>query len=168
MSAANDKLKKVQTALGEEADGIPGPLTRAAFEKLMVAAAAPVKPIKGLASSFADPADVAAFKRCKATGKSDTQCFKVGDNGIGAWGKSTVTDKPYCALPREDWAHLTHPPGTKVAVTIGSNTVICELQDTMPAKRFIKNGVVIDLNPGAQKAFGLKPPFLVPASWSWA
>jgi len=41
---------------------------------------------KVIASSFADPADVRAFKRCKAQGKTDQECFRVGDNGVGCWG----------------------------------------------------------------------------------
>lgn len=56
------------------------------------------------ASTFADPADVAAFKKAKAAGKTDAQAFKVGDNGIGKWGDFTATETAaMCALPREDW-----------------------------------------------------------------
>ena len=56
------------------------------------------------ASSFADPADVVAFKKAIAAGKSEKEAFKVGDNGIGKWGDFTATeDVPMCALPQEDW-----------------------------------------------------------------
>ncbi|MBV8275371.1 MAG: DUF1906 domain-containing protein [Verrucomicrobia bacterium] len=34
-------------------------------------------------SSFADPADVATYERCKANGGSEEYCLKIGDNGIG-------------------------------------------------------------------------------------
>ncbi len=123
----------------------------------------------GLASSFADPKDVAAFKRCKATGKSDQECFRVGDNGIGCWGDPTTGPVPMCALPPEDWRPLgSAARGAKVAVTISRKTVVCELRDTMPARANIKNGAVIDLSPAAGAAFGLRPLFMVPCSWRWA
>ncbi len=124
--------------------------------------------ISGLASSVADPADIRAFKRCKARGHSDMTCFKTGDNGLGKWGDDTTADRPMCALPREDWAHLKKPAGTGVLVTVKGKTVRCELRDTLPAKRFIKNGVVIDLNPAAIRALGLKIPLLTRCSWQWA
>lgn len=122
----------------------------------------------GKASSFADPADVAGFKRAKAKGMTDQRAFKYGDNGIGKWGDDTTGDDPMCALPPEDWKQFgAAARGKLVAVTIKGHTVICQLRDTMPARSNIKNGAAIDLNPGAQKAFGIKPPFMVPCSWRW-
>ena len=57
-----------------------------------------------IASSFADLADVEAFKKAKAKGLTDQEAFKVGDNGVGAWGDFTAQeDTPMCALPPEDW-----------------------------------------------------------------
>jgi hypothetical protein len=80
--------------------------------------------------------------------------------------------EPWIAVPREDWQAMFGTKAkahkAKVKVTIKGKTVICWLGDTMPRKANIKNGAVIDLAPGAQAAFGLKPPFLVPASWEWA
>jgi hypothetical protein len=35
------------------------------------------------ASSFADPADVVAVKKCLKSSKTENQCFAVGDNGVG-------------------------------------------------------------------------------------
>lgn len=120
------------------------------------------------ASSFADPADVAAFRRCKAQGKSDVECFKVGDNGIGCWGDDTTGERPMCALPPEDWKPLGKAArGAKVRVVANGRSVICELRDTMPAKRNITNGAGIDLNPAAVAALGMKPPILVPATWNF-
>src|SRR5687767_7411763 len=71
-----------------------GPMTRAAFEKLANTPNDSEWPIdeefvEGLASAFAYHADIVAFRKCKAQGKSDQQCFKVGDNGIGLWGDAT-------------------------------------------------------------------------------
>jgi hypothetical protein len=61
------------------------------------------------ASSFADPADIKAFRRCKAAGHTDQYCFSKGDNGIGAWGGDTTSDFPLCALPRDDWKDYPNP-----------------------------------------------------------
>jgi hypothetical protein len=126
-----------------------------------------------VASSFADLEDVAAFKRAIAQGKTEQEAFKVGDNGIGLWGDTTARDDvPMCALPPEDWTAQwgagSNARGKQVAVTFAGKTVIGELRDTMPHKAKIKNGAGIDLNPGFAKAFGLRPPFLLPGfSWDW-
>lgn len=177
---ASDTLKALQTAINAfrksdplVVDGIWGQKSQSALEEVKNQAnleriGVKTPAIRGKASSFADPADIIAYKKAKAQGKTDLEAFRVGDNGIGAWGADTTADKPMCALPREDWAHLSKPNGTPVSVTIKGKTVICALADTLPSKKNIKNGVVIDLNPAAGKAFGLKPPFLVDAEWRWA
>lgn len=179
---ARNEWKKVQAILGTTQDGIPGPNDEAALARLQMHAklnsdaweadeTSPSHPNPwrtGKASSFADPADVRAFKKCKAQGKSDQECFKVGDNGIGKWGTDTTQNRPMCALPREDWAHLAKPAGTRVVVEANGRTITCELQDTMPAKANIKNGAIIDLNPAACAALGLTPPIMVNARWRWA
>ncbi len=126
------------------------------------------------ASSFADAKDVAAFRKCKATGKTDAECFKVGDNGIGYFMESPCWrgDKPFCALPRdiwlERWGDRKQAALRRVAVRINGTVVVGTLGDTMPWRKNIKNGAGIDLNPGFAKAFGLHPPFLVRAEWAWA
>lgn len=130
---------------------------------------------KGRATSFADPADIRAFKRCKAQGKTDQECFKVGDNGIGKWGADTTQPRPMCALPPEDWQHLRTPNGTAVEVQLLDPEthevkagIVCELRDTMPHKRNIKNDAVIDLNEEAWKMFGKNPPCDGLVQWRWA
>lgn len=151
-------------------DGIDGNKTHAAFLKYVADNNENSRNVihRVKASSFADPADVRAFKKCKATGKSDQECFKVGDNGIGKWGDDTTANKPMCALPREDWAHLGDDArGAKVLVTANGREVVCELRDTMPARANIKNGAGIDLNPAACAAIGLTPPIMISATWSW-
>lgn len=120
------------------------------------------------ASTFADPADVAAFRKCKATGKSDKECFNVGDNGIGFWGADTTTEEvAMCALHVD---HLKERFGDSwkkdanqrlVMVTIKGQEEECILADICGARDRI------DLNPGAAKRFGLKPPALVDAQWEW-
>jgi hypothetical protein len=163
------KIKDIQTILGVLDDGLFWAASRAALQKVVLSANAPDGIVDGMASSFADPADVASFRRCKAKGKTDKACFKVGDNGIGLWGDDTTVTKPYCALPRDVWAHLgTKARGAKVNVVIAGKLIVCELRDTLPArKNLINKKVVIDLNPGALKLFGLKPPTMVPVRWSW-
>ncbi len=126
--------------------------------------------MKVYASSFADPADIAAFRRAKARGLSDQQAFKVGDNGIGCWGDRTDQGTgPACALPPEDWKPLGPKARlAKVCVIANGRSVTCLLKDTMPARRNITNNAGIDLNPDAIAALGLTPPVLVPATWEWA
>lgn len=134
------------------------------FLSLFMRSKNPIHQVK--ASSFADPADVAAFRRCKARGKSDQECFKVGDNGVGKWGDDTTGKTPMCALPRDDWRHLGDKArGARVEVVANGKTVVCELRDTMPWKKNIKNGAGIDLNPAAVAALGLRPPILISATW---
>jgi hypothetical protein len=126
-----------------------------------------------IASSFADPADLAAYKKAIAQGKTEKEALAVGDNCIGFWGDNTArVDAPMCALPREDWMVKwgagSNARGKKVAVSFNGRTIIGELRDTMPSKANIRNGAGIDLNPGFAKAFGLTPPFLLPGfKWDW-
>ena len=125
-----------------------------------------------IASSFADPADIEAFKKCKAEGKTDEECFKVGDNGIGAFGFDTAGHLPICALPPEDWqtkwGSRKAAAGKPVIVRHKDKSVVCLLGDTMPHRRHITNGCGIDLNPAACKALGLTPPVKAPVTWDWA
>lgn len=179
-----------------DCDGLPGPMTsgpEGAFAKLCIAvrlelrerkAAAAIHDSRnnndtitvGLASSFADPADLRGFRRCKARGETDDVCFGEGDNCIGFAGHPYKTDTsrediPYVALPPEKWVAkwktAAEAVGRPVLVTINGVTKTCKLGDTMPHERHIHNGAVIDLAPGAQALFGLKPPFMVPVRWLW-
>ncbi len=167
------KIKDIQTILGVVPDGLWGKKSQAALNAAIAESETVTHPpnlgvhhVK--ASSFADPADVRAFRRCKNNGGTDQDCFKVGDNGIGKWGDDTTADVPMCALPPEDWRPLgARARGAQVRVTVGAHQVICELRDTMPEKAHIKNGAGIDLNPTACTALGLTPPVMVEATWQW-
>lgn len=125
------------------------------------------------ASSFADPKDVAAYRKAIAEGKTREEARREGDDGMGCWGDDTTSpDKPMCALPREDWIAKWGDGGLArgqlVAVTYQGQTVVGELRDTMPSKANIENGAGIDLNPGFAKAFGLVPPFMIhDVEWEW-
>lgn len=173
-----EKLKFIQETLGVVADGIPGPITASTFANLMNeirnssgGASQEVHAVK--ASSFADPADLAAFKKAKAAGKTDEEAFKVGDNCIGKWGDFTgdADGVPMCALPPEVW--MARFPnggarGAKVSVTIHGRTVTGELRDTMPHLANIDNGAGIDLNPAFLKQLNLRAPLMEDAFWRWA
>lgn len=161
------KVQEIQRILGVKDDDVWGDISQGALDKLLSEHVS-TKVHSVMASSFADPADIAAFRKCKATGKSDQECFKVGDNGIGKWGDDTTNGKPMCALPPEHWRPLgIKARGAKVLVKANGKQVVCELRDTMPSLVNIKNGAGIDLNPAAVKALGLKPPIMIKATWTW-
>jgi hypothetical protein len=122
--------------------------------------------MKTLASSFADPKDLADYARSGS--------LAAGDNGVGCWGDVTAQDTvAMCALPPEDiiakWGSMKARAARRKRVIVRANDreIVCELADRMPAKADIKNGAGIDLNPAAGKRLGLIPPFLVRAEWEW-
>lgn len=166
------KLEAIQRILGVEDDGLFWAKSRAALESVISTAEAPHSAVgvTGYATSFADPGDIYRFNKCKKSGKTDKQCFAVGDNGIGKWGDDTTVDRPMCALPPEQWKSLgSAARGALVRVSIDAGpSVICELRDTMPAQKNVINGAVIDLNQSACKALGKKPPAKFMVTWSWA
>ena len=140
-----NKISEIQTILGVTSDGTWGAMSQAALDALIRPRGDGPDVHEVMASSFADPGDVAAFRHCKAQGKSDQECFKVGDNGIGKWGDDTTVDTPMCALPPEDWEHFGGAArGAKVLVKGNGRQVVCELCDTMPHKAHITNGAGID------------------------
>lgn len=144
-----------------------GPRTYAALQRLDLALDSQWHRVK--ATSFADPADVAAFRRCINSGRTERECFAVGDNGVGLWGDDTTAGRPMCALPREDWEERWSDAarGKLVRVTCGDKSADCELRDTMPRRANIRNGAGIDLNPAACSALGLRPPLYTTVSWAW-
>lgn len=157
-------IKELQEFLGTTPDGLWGPLSQSALDSVL--AQSGVHRVK--ASSFADPGDIAAFRRCKERGHSDKFCFAYGDNGIGRWGDDTTVNVPMCALPPEDWKSLGDTArGAKVLVKANGLQVICELRDTMPYRANIKNGAGIDLNFAAVKALNLSVPLLISATWEY-
>ena len=146
-----------------------GPKSEGAYRDFLRSMATPDGWRKVKASSFADPADVRAFERCKKQGKTDMQCFAVGDNGIGKWGHNTAQEeRPMAAIPRDVWADAGKTGGAKLEVRYQGKTVEGILGDTMPHTKNIKNGAGIDLNPAFAKQLGLRPPFMVEVEWRWA
>jgi hypothetical protein len=167
----------IQGVLGVNMDGVWGPKSQAALDKITLPQPDSSTEVEHdtFASSFADPDDVAAFKRCKDAGGSDNECFKVGDNGIGCWGDSTVVGTgPSCALPPEymvsRWGSKSAAKNKKVKVRrkINGATVVCVLKDVMPSLDNLANKARIDLNPDACYAINLEPPIMEPVLWHWA
>lgn len=171
-----DQIKAIQILLGVKPDGIWGPKTQAALDKITAAESDVSTEVKHdtYASSFADPDDVDAFNKCKAQGKSDQECFKVGDNGIGCWGQSTVEGTgPSCALPPETmtvtWGSKANAKNKRVMVERYSTKarVECTLKDQMPSVENLANKATIDLNPDACILLGIKIPAMERVVW-WA
>lgn len=125
-----------------------------------------------LASSFADPDDVAAYHKAIANGLTHRQALAVGDNGIGAWGHITAqTHTPMVALApsiiRARWAKLTNGKNKRVQISLGNKTVIAQVADVMPEATSGITRAGIDLNPAASRALALRPPHLVKVEWKW-
>ena len=128
-------------------------------------------PFKAKASSFADPADVVAFNKCKAKGKTDGECFAVGDNGIGKFGADTTSStRPMVAIHPTDatarWGSMHGAAHRKVRVTVieSGKSVVATVEDQLG-----KAGR-IDLNPGAAKKLGLSIPIdpkTTDVLWEW-
>jgi hypothetical protein len=159
----NPKLRRVQTILGVDPDGFWGPKSQAALNNEV----GNHPGFSVTASSFADPADVVAFEKCKAQGKTDQECFKVGDNGIGQFGKITAQEHTAMVAVHADdmktrWGSIIAAAHRPVIVTVNDKTIDATVEDRIGVKDRI------DLNPAAAKALGLKPPFLVPCVWNWA
>lgn len=116
------------------------------------------------ATSFADPADVRRYKKALADGLTHDEALGKGDNGEGCWGDDTTsTTVPMCALPEKHWRPLGKKArGAKVIVIANGKEIVCELRDTSGTRD------VVDLNPAAVAALGLRPPIKIPAKWLWA
>ncbi len=170
--AANPILAKIQGRLGVTADGFWGQESQKALLKVLAGTSEEAGgngPFTAHVSSFADPKDVADFRACKATGKTDQQCFRVGDNGIGAFGKITAqTTTPMVAVHPSDatrrWGSMNAAAHRPVRVTVGDKSVVATVED--------KLGVAgrIDLNPAAARKLGLTPPIdpdRTVCQWEW-
>src|SRR5436305_4015352 len=162
----NPALAKIQKLLGVKNDGFWGPKSQQVFNDEVEGTGGGNGPFEAKASSFADPKDVEDFKKCKAQGKTDKQCFAVGDNGIGKFGKLTAqSTAPMVAIHPEDakkrWGSMNAAAHRLVRVTVGDNSVVASVEDQLGAAGRI------DLNPAAAKELGLNPPFLKPCVWKW-
>jgi hypothetical protein len=180
-------ITKIQEILGVTPDGIWGPKTQASLDALIKAykdqSEAPVPGTytgrkKAQASSFADPADLAAFAKCKREGgyrsngvwhegSSDNHCFEVGDNGIGAWGDHTVEGSGPCVAMRASeliakWGSTGNGRNKIVRIFYKDKTA------EFPVKDLLGTPGRVDLNPDACAVLGLKPPVMANIEWEWA
>lgn len=170
---------EIQQLLHVAEDGIFGALTQDARQHLLTLPSESPWPPEApgpdqdgwhhvIASSFADPPDVARFRQCKLAGGSDQHCFTVGDNGIGKWGDDCATGDPLVALPPEYWAQFGADARLKlIDLQIDSHILLVRLGDTMPHLANIHNGAGIDCNPGTVAAAGLHRDIMTPAAWRW-
>jgi hypothetical protein len=162
-------LKKLRRILGTMPEELWGTGSDAAMERILRTdgrVADNTEEFEALASSFADPEDVAAFVRCKSLGRSDKECFLVGDNGIGQFGKITAQlHTPMVALHADDmvarWGSVQAAAHKKVRVRLRGREVIASVEDRMSERGRI------DLNPAAAKALRVTPPILIWCKWSW-
>lgn len=178
---ARNKAGRLQELLGVTSDGFPGPNTYGAFLALRRAALddpdgewLSAEEHRTMASSFADPADVAAFRDCKAEGHSDKYCFRYGDNGETYWGdNSAQTVIAMVALPPEDmierWGSIEAARHKPVIVRANGRECHAILAEMMPSKKNIENGAGLDMNPATCKALRLSTNgnVMVPAVWRW-
>lgn len=152
----------VQLLLGVKPDAAWGPVSQTALNALAADGW-----IECEASSFADPDDIAAFKKCKATGKSDVKCFAVGDNGIGQFGKITAqADAPMVAIHKkymvQRWGSVLAAAHRPVHLSINGVTITATCEDRISAPGRI------DCNPAVLRKLGLTVPLKTPAKWRWA
>lgn len=118
-----------------------------------------------IATSFADPADVARYVAAKAAGKTEREALSVGDNGVGYWGDNTkLGSGPACALSPETmkalWGSVAAAHLKQVRVSDNAGSVVVLVKDTLT-----HNSNRIDLNPDAVHALGWAPPLKQLVTW---
>lgn len=171
-AVGNPILAAIQKLIGATPDGFWGKQSQKALDVALAGGATGAGgngPFNASASSFADPKDIVDFQACKAKGKTDKECFKVGDNGIGKFGKITAQTKdPMVAIHPSDavkkWGSMNAAAHRTVRVTVGAKSVLAAVEDQL--------GVAgrIDLNPAAAKKLGLNPPIdpnETKCTWEW-
>jgi len=119
-----------------------------------------------LASTFADPDDVIAFRRCKDRGGSDQECFLIGDNGIGCWGDDTTSTHEHLVALHHDvivakWGSLANGKHRLIQLVRENRVCLARLGD--------RCGIIdrIDLNPACQKTLDVPAGALLPVRWRW-
>jgi hypothetical protein len=108
--------------------------------------------MRGYATNFADPGDLARYHRAKALGKSESYALSIGDNGVGApvLGGVTTPESYGVAVPR---SYLRQQFGNdpeawrraRAQVTYGDKTVQVPIVDIGPGSKQQRRGVITDL-----------------------
>lgn len=161
----NDKIEQIQAEIGAPVDGQWTMEDQEAFNAIKSDGTWR----KTKFTSFADPADVVAFKKCKReTGRSDIFCFGRGDNGIGQFGKITAQEHTAMVAIHGDemermWGSRQGAAHRPVEIKLPGTDLIVEAtcEDRISAEG------KVDLNPGAFTRLGLKAGFTVPGLWRW-
>jgi hypothetical protein len=108
--------------------------------------------MRGYATNFADPGDLARYQRAKAAGKSESYALSIGDNGVGApvLGGVTTPESYGVAVPR---SYLRQQFGNdpqawrraRAQVTYGERTISVPIVDIGPGSKQQRRGVITDL-----------------------
>lgn len=157
--------KRIQAGLGVVVDGDWGPKSQGALNGMISAGVDTW--IICEASSFADPEDLRRFKKCKAKpGKTDLQCFAVGDNGVGECGVITSQEHtPYVAVHKDfmvsRWGSKSAAWLREVEVVANGVTFRAKVGDRISARGRI------DLNPACLKLINKPAPLKTAAKWRW-
>jgi hypothetical protein len=116
---------------------------------------------EGLATRFADPADLQRYQDAKARGASEEQALRVGDNGIGASDLGGIsTPNTYgIAVPRSYLTeHFGNDPAdwrkARATITYGDQQVQVPFVDLGPGQKPQARGVVTDLTDPLARALG--------------
>lgn len=162
---ANDKIEQIQAEIGAKVDGRWGIESQEAFNAIK----ADGTWHNTTFTSFADPADVIAFNKCKReTGKSDVFCFGRGDNGIGQFGKITAQEHtPMVAIHNDEmvrmWGSQAGAAHRPVELKLPGTDLIVEAT----CEDRISERNKVDLNPASFKRLGLNAPFTERGQWRW-
>lgn len=125
-------------------------------------------PIRARSTSFATLKDLRGYINCLLKGGSPTYCYNKGDNGTGYAGANTAQlDKPLVAIPpaemRKRWGttKAAHLKFVRVKLDIGhKQPFLAQVGDIGPVG-------VVDLNPAALVAAGLRSDTELSASATW-
>jgi hypothetical protein len=125
-----------------------------------------------IATSFADPADIEAYLKAKAEGKSEQEALNVGDNGIGCWGDNTKQGSgARSSLPAhviiDRWGYMKNGRGRLIRVFFGNQWIDTILSDEGPGLKEEAEGHGLDLNFDAWAAFGVSVPAEHSVQWDW-
>src|SRR5215469_10468483 len=115
----------------------------------------------GLATTFADPGDIARYKAARAAGKSEEEALMVGDNGVGnpALGGIDTTKSYGIAMP-ENWLRRQYGNDksawrrARALLTVNGQTIQVPYVDTGPGQGPQSKGIVTDLSYNLAKALG--------------
>lgn len=118
---------------------------------------------KGIATTFATPGDIEAYREAKARGKTEEQALLVGDNGIGSAELGNIaTPKVYgVAVPESKLTEIFgYDPAAwrkaRAVITTDKHDIVVPIVDLGPGEKAKSRGVVTDYTDLLGKALGAK------------